>query len=279
MGFLMLVFLSFCYVSFGPTTASAYVYDVTSFGAIGDGMKDDTKLYGNITAPKTPGGWENCISKRFWIEFSMVQSLTINGPGQFDGQGRIWWGNEAVSEKCERPTALHFHACNDLRLNGTTHINSPFLHISIVNCVDVNIGNLQIRAPGDSPNTDGIDLSASSRINIYDSNIQTGDDCVAINGGIYDINVTRVFCGPGHGISIGSLGENGGNDTVEKVRVESCNITGTQNGLRIKTVPGGTGYARGILFQDIQLVDVKNPIIIEQHYCNNVEDATCPAPI
>ncbi|GJS73331.1 probable polygalacturonase, partial [Tanacetum coccineum] len=219
MGFLMLVFLSFCYVSFGPTTASAYVYDVTSFGAIGDGMKDDTKaflqawnslcndkspyptlhippgktflispvafngpckyssvyimLYGNITAPKTPGGWENCISKRFWIEFSMVQSLTINGPGQFDGQGRIWWGNKALSEKCDRPTALHFHACNGLRLNGTTHINSPFLHISIVNCVDVNIGNLQIRAPGDSPNTDGIDLSASSRINIYDSNIQT----------------------------------------------------------------------------------------------------------
>lgn len=37
--------------------------------------------------------------------------------------------------------------------------------------------------------------------------------------------------------SIGSLGENGGNDKVEKVRVESCNITGTQNGLRIKTVP------------------------------------------
>nr|GEW70054.1 probable polygalacturonase At3g15720 [Tanacetum cinerariifolium] len=133
-------------------------------------------------------------------------------------------------------------------------------------------------APGDSPNTDAIDLSASSRINIYDSNIQTGDDCVAINGGIDDINVTKVFCGPGHGISIGSLGENGGNDTVEKVCVESFNITGTQNGLRIKTVPGGTGYARGILFQDIQLVDVKNPIIIGQHYCNNFEVATCLAP-
>nr|GFB44195.1 probable polygalacturonase At3g15720 [Tanacetum cinerariifolium]GFB44216.1 probable polygalacturonase At3g15720 [Tanacetum cinerariifolium] len=75
-------------------------------------VKEDTRrrkdkeedLYGNITAPKTPEGWENYISKRFWIEFSMVQSLTINRPGQFDGQGRIWWGNKALSEKCERPT-------------------------------------------------------------------------------------------------------------------------------------------------------------------------------
>lgn len=27
-----------------------------------------------------------------------------------------------------------------------------------------------------------------------------GDDCVAISGGSYDINVTYVECGPGHGI-------------------------------------------------------------------------------
>ena len=30
--------------------------------------------------------------------------------------------------------------------------------------------------------------------------IITGDDCVAINGGCKDINVTRIACGPGHGI-------------------------------------------------------------------------------
>nr|GEW80393.1 probable polygalacturonase At3g15720 [Tanacetum cinerariifolium] len=52
----------------------------------------------------------------------------------------------------------------------------------------------------DSPSTYGIDISASICINIHDLNIQTGDDCVAINGGVYDINITRVFCRPGHGI-------------------------------------------------------------------------------
>ncbi|CAH1451922.1 unnamed protein product [Lactuca virosa] len=169
---------------------------------------------------------------------------------------------KTTTNTCNRPTALHFHSCDGLQLRGTTHINSPKLHMSINGCEDVDVGNLNILAPEDSPNTDGIDISGSSHVYIHDSKIQTGDDCVAINGG-----------------TIGSLGENGGHDKVEQVRVEHCNISGTTNGLRIKTVPYGTGYARKIVFQDIHLENVQNPIIIDQHYCSNPEDAFCPAPI
>ncbi|XP_076952991.1 putative polygalacturonase At3g15720 [Bidens hawaiensis] len=311
-GFLV---VGFCYILFSLETTRADTFDVTSYGAKGDGSTDDSqaflrawdklcedsndptlvipsdmtfllspvafngslcksentniKLLGNITAPNTLNGWKDCYERRFWIYFTSVRGLTIDGPGQFDGQGAVWWKQTETTETCDRPTALHFNLCPGLRLKGTTHINSPFLHISIKNCQDVDIGNLQINAPEDSPNTDGIDISASSHINIHDSNIQTGDDCVAINGGIIDMNVTNVFCGPGHGISIGSLGENEGYDTVEQVRVQYCNITGTQNGLRIKTVPNGTGYAKEILLQDINLVNVENPIIIDQYYCTS----------
>ncbi|KAL7594416.1 hypothetical protein Lser_V15G28195 [Lactuca serriola] len=326
MGFLMAVLLSLLCLSFGSKITSATTYDVTSYGAKGDGNTDDSSaflrawddlcgdqspeptliipsdktflispvafngpcksptvyvmLLGNITAPKTFDGWKDCVRNHYWIYFTSVQGLKIQGPGQIDGQGSIWWKEEGktTTNTCNRPTALHFHSCNGLQLRGTTHINSPKLHMSINGCEDVDVGNLNILAPGDSPNTDGIDISGSSHVYIHDSKIQTGDDCVAINGGTYDINVTRVLCGPGHGISIGSLGENDGHDTVEQVRVEKCNITGTKNGLRIKTVPYGTGYARKIVFQDIQLENVQNPIIIDQHYCSNPEDAFCPAP-
>ncbi|XP_076924703.1 putative polygalacturonase At3g15720 [Bidens hawaiensis] len=221
------------------------------------------------------------MKNRFWLYFTSIGGLNINGPGQINGEGSVWWGNQPEFKECVRPTALHFNECDGLRLNGTTHVDSPSLHISICNSQDVDLGYLQISAPGDSHNTDGIDISSSSQINIHDSIIQTGDDCVAINGGVSDINVTRVFCGPGHGISIGSLGEKHGHDTVENVRVENCNISGTTNGLRIKTVPGGTGYARGIVFQDIFLENVKNPIIINQHYCDHPKSSNheCLTPV
>lgn len=46
--------------------------------------------------------------------------------------------------------------------------------MSINGCEDVDVGNLKILAPGDSPNTDGIDISGSSHVYIHDSKIQTG---------------------------------------------------------------------------------------------------------
>ncbi|KAK9140117.1 hypothetical protein Scep_009798 [Stephania cephalantha] len=69
--------------------------------------------------------------------------------------------------------------------------------------------------------------------------------------------------------TIESLGEGGAYDTVEKVNVKNCNLTGTQHGVRIKTWQGGSGYARSITFEDISFNSVKNPIIIDQYYTDN----------
>ncbi|TQD88426.1 hypothetical protein C1H46_026022 [Malus baccata] len=43
-------------------------------------------------------------------------------------------------------------------------------------------------------------------------------------------------------------------------------------GARIKTWQGGSGYARNIHFQHIHLREAKNPIIIDQFYCNGRHD-------
>ncbi|XVF38029.1 hypothetical protein REPUB_Repub20aG0062500 [Reevesia pubescens] len=195
------------------------------------------------------------------IQFSGVDNLILDGDGKIDGQGSIWW------QSCKEKTifALHFHNCNGLRLEQLTHANSPKSHISINDCKDVSVSNIHIVAPEDSPNTDGIDISASSNVKIQDSHIETGDDCVAINGGSSFINITGVECGPSHGISIGSLGENGAYDTVEDVHVKNCNITNTQNEVRIKTFQDGSGFAK-ITFEQIAFENVTNPIIINQFY-------------
>ncbi|XP_048331600.2 probable polygalacturonase At3g15720 [Ziziphus jujuba] len=164
---------------------------------------------------------------------------------------------------------LQFYKCDKLELNGFSSRNSPKNHIKIHNCKGVGMYNLHITAPSYSPNTDGIVISLSTQVNIYHTTIGTGDDCIAIKNGSSYINITRVICGSGHGISVGSLGIDGANDRVEEVHVRSCSFIGTKNGARIKTWKGaGLGYAKTISFEHITLTQSRNPIIIDQNYCN-----------
>ncbi|KAF8035859.1 hypothetical protein BT93_C1779 [Corymbia citriodora subsp. variegata] len=183
------------------------------------------QIDGTLAAPSSLSEWKGCHADS-WLVFQNVANLNFKGSGQVDGQGSLWWGGAK---------ALAFSSCTNLVLSGLHHINSPRNHISIIHCDGGTISNLQITAPETSPNTDGIDISSTNRLNIHDLDIQTGDDCIAINGGTSNVNITGLFCGPGHGI-------------------------------RIKTWQGGSGYAKNIVYNQITLSAVKNPIIIDQFY-------------
>ncbi|XP_004498026.1 probable polygalacturonase At3g15720 [Cicer arietinum] len=225
-------------------------------------------LQGTISAPKSIEEWDwtkGDVGKS-WIQFWHINGLVINGGGTVDGQGAPWWNKFHDQTDLTRPTALRFSNCDNLNVATLTHINSPKNHISITSCDGVRISNLHINAPEESPNTDGFDISSSSNILIYHSTISTGDDCIAINSGSNFINITDVYCGPGHGISVGSLGKDGDFAMVEEVLVKNCTFSGTTNGARIKTWVGGRGYARKITFEDIKLYKVDHPVIIDQQY-------------
>ncbi|KAK7281447.1 hypothetical protein RIF29_09443 [Crotalaria pallida] len=228
----------------------------------------NVKLQGTIVAPNSVEAWKWPNNyKDAWIHFSDISGLVITGGGSgiINGQGAAWW-NSTSNRNVNKPTALHIHGCTNLKLVGLTHVNSPKNHIGINSCNGSLISGLRISAPADSPNTDGIDISETSYMTIQNSIIKTGDDCIAINGGSSFVNISRIVCGPGHGISIGSLGRNGAYDTVEEIHVQNCTFVGTSNGARIKTWKGGSGYARKITFEDIRVENAQNPIIIDQQY-------------
>ncbi|WMV15173.1 hypothetical protein MTR67_008558 [Solanum verrucosum] len=85
-----------------------------------------------------------------------------------------------------------------------------------------------------------------------------------------------IACGPGHGISIGSLGWKQQELGVQNVTIKTVTFSGTTNGVRVKTwAMPSNGFVRNILFQHIVTVNVKNPIIIDQNYCPN-HDVSCP---
>ncbi|KAK8706728.1 hypothetical protein V6N13_057805 [Hibiscus sabdariffa] len=236
-------------------------FDVGKFGAVGDGNTDDSPAFLKAWQAVCGASGENAT-----LEIAANRTFLLY-PVQFNGPCKPRYIHIKVPIS-ERPTALHFHLCTDLRLHGLTHLNSQKNHISIYNCSGVLISDLNIIAPSDSPNTDGIDIALSSQLLISNTFIGTGDDCVAINGGTSNINITSVTCGPGHGISIGSLGEGETNENVDQVHVTGCTFNRTMNGARIKTIPGGTGFARDISFEEITLIASGNPIVIDQHYCN-----------
>ncbi|ESQ39575.1 hypothetical protein EUTSA_v10001187mg [Eutrema salsugineum] len=273
-------FVNFLYFGF----VSGIDYSVLDFGATGDGETDDSKAF--VKAWKTMCGDEGdtktllipsgqtfllqplqfrgpCGSSSvIQVPFLSVNGLSIIGTGTINGFGSSFW-EEKISK---RPTVLQFHNCNTLNISGITSIDSPRNHISINNCDKVMISNIQLIAPETSPNTDGIDIAASTNIQISNSVISTGDDCIALKTGSVNINITEVVCGPGHGISIGSLGDKGQEAKVENVQVTHCTFNKTTNGARIKTWKGGEGYVKHVYFEHITIIDGKNPIIIDQQY-------------
>ncbi|KAF6169565.1 hypothetical protein GIB67_000838 [Kingdonia uniflora] len=73
----------------------------------------------------------------------------------------------------------------------------------------------------------------------------------------------------GHGISVGSLGQDKSYSAMEQIYVWNCTFWKTSNCARIKTWQGGSGNARGITFPDIILNEVEKAIVINKYYCND----------
>ncbi|XP_059440091.1 polygalacturonase QRT2-like [Corylus avellana] len=173
------------------------------------------------------------------------------------------------------PTAVTFLNCNNLTVDNLRIKNAPQMHLTFQRSLNVKASRLVVTAPEHSPNTDGIHVTETQNIQIQNCVIgtaRTGDDCISIVSGSENVEATDITYEPGHGISIGSLGAGGSNDYVSNVMVDRAILTGsTTNGLRIKTWQGGSGYAKNITFQNVEMHSIRNPIIINQYYCDKKE--------
>ncbi|KAL8027242.1 hypothetical protein ABFX02_14G082600 [Erythranthe guttata] len=312
--------------SFSPISrenSSAAVFSVMSYGAVGDGVSDDTQAFktawdnacqsdesavilvpkhytfmiqsaiftgpcknglvfqieGSMMPPDGPNSWPKNFSKRQWLVFYRINGMTMQGGGLIDGRGQKWWDLPCKPHKvkngtippgpCDSPVALRFFWSSKLIVKGLKIKNSPQFHFRFDSCHDVHIDSLYVKSPSGSPNTDGIHIENSNDVQIYNSVISNGDDCVSIGAGSYNVDIRNITCGPSHGISIGSLGIKNSRACVSNITVRDSVIKHSDNGVRIKTWQGGYGSVSKITFDNIHMDTVRNPIMIDQYYCSN----------
>ncbi|KAL6636722.1 hypothetical protein ACP70R_024294 [Stipagrostis hirtigluma subsp. patula] len=231
-------------------------------------------VQGTLVASPDRSDWSD-KDRRHWIVFRSVDKLAVNGGGGVDGNGERWWPysckiNKALPCK-EAPTALSFHFCTNLTVENLKIVNSQQIHMPIEDCNNVQLARLSIKASGKSPNTDVIHIIRSTDVQVTNCKIKTGNDCMSIENGTHNLHVSKVVCGPGHGISIGILGDDNSRAEVSGITIDTVQLYGTTNGARIKTYQGGSGYAKDITFQNMIMDNVKNPIIIDQNYCDKAK--------
>lgn len=79
-------------------------------------------------------------------------------------------------------------------------------------------------------------------------------------------------------ISIGSLAKEMNEPGVQNMTVKDVTFVGTQNGVRIKSWGRPShGFVKNVIFQHCTMINVQNPIIIDQNYCPNMEG--CPGKV
>ncbi|XP_060669690.1 polygalacturonase At1g48100 [Ziziphus jujuba] len=233
------------------------------------------QIDGTLLAPPNVGSWPK--SSLFqWINFKWVQNFTIKGTGIVDGQGYSWWKYSSIYflQKNSKhipdmkPTALRFYSSYDVTVRDIKITNSPQCHLKFDSSRGIKVDNITISSPESSPNTDGIHLQNTQDVEIHNSNFGCGDDCVSIQTGCSNVHIHHINCGPGHGISIGGLGKDKTVACVSNIIVEDISIQNSLTGVRIKTWQGGIGSVKNVSFLNVQVSDVKIPIMIDQFYCD-----------
>lgn len=247
-------------------------------------QQDFMKIPGNWLKPK--GGFISFLTG------SDLADVTLTGPGMIDGNGYVWWGEAERARQIKpgytlpRPNLINLNNCTNLRVLNLTLRNSPKFHLVPTDADGVLISNVTIIAPPHAANTDAIDPSNCRNVLITHCRIDTGDDNVAIKAGkkvpgqdyaCENITVTDCTFLHGHGMSIGSETAGG----VHHVVVRDCTFTDTENGLRIKSVPGKGGVVDDITYENITMTNVDPAItfICDYHFSSSGDTAqSAPAP-
>ena len=226
------------------------------------------------------GLWEGNSEEEFASALTAfdVTDTAVIGEGVIDGQAGDgdWWIRPKEKRTARRGHLLYTQRCKRLLFQGLTFLNSPSWNLHPAFSEDLDFIDLQIRAPWDSPNTDGFDPESCRNVRLMGTEISVGDDCIALKSGkirlgkkyrkpCEDVEIAWCAMLDGHGgVTLGSEMAGG----IRNIRVHHCYMKGNDRGLRIKTRRGRgkDGVIDNILFEKVRMNGVKMPLIVNSMY-------------
>ena len=207
-----------------------------------------------------------------------VENSGIMGEGSIDGRGGAtllgqndsWWdlAHEAKVKDLSQSVfpLIVLRRVKNFTLYNITLRNSPGFHVSVNQSDGFTAWGVKIMTPKTARNTDGIDPGSSRNITIAYSYIHTGDDDVCLKpsgaGAVSNMSVLHNHFYSGHGMSIGS-GTYGG---VDHLLVDDLTIDGADNGIRIKSDRSRGGLVHQVVYRNVCIRNVPNPLVFTPHY-------------
>ncbi len=189
-----------------------------------------------------------------------------------DGQGGPWWDQveeaKAVKKSTKRSAMIRFWQGSRYLFRNFCVQNAPNTNVTIgrngkgshATAHDINIKNPASTAADPSHNTDGFPIW-SQYVNIYNCEIDTGDDNVVCDNDAQYVHVWKCKLKAGHGASLGSFTKN-----MHDVIYEDLTLDGTDCGFRLKSNRDRSGDVYNIVFRNCTMYNVASPFVITSWY-------------
>ena len=210
---------------------------------------------------------------------SGASDIVIEGESRetsiIDGQGGPWWDavedykkDKTNYQEPSRQALIRFWQGSRYLFRNFRIQNAPNTNITIgksgngsnATAHDITIKNPASSAVDPSHNTDGFPIW-TQYVNIYDCEIDTGDDNVVTDKDAQYVHVWNCELKAGHGASLGSFTTN-----MHDIIYEDLTFTGTDCGFRLKSNIGRSGDVYGIVFRNCTMTNVPSPFIITSWY-------------
>jgi len=191
-------------------------------------------------------------------------NASLMGPGTVDGRGDIISGTPRLVQASNITNFIVYN----VTLAQAAH---PNLYVEGGN--GFTAWGVSIRTPATRKNADGIDIDSLTNATVTQSDIEAGDDGIAVktnSGNISNVTVSNTRLHGTHGLSVGSIDKN----TVSNILftdnyVYGKDLNGTAstdaNGINVKTGPCAL-TVKQVSYVNTCMTNVKHLIVMDTNY-------------